>query len=384
MFMKTRFVLPIAVLLFVSAGAASAQIKKNTLVLPPVEGYRILKCDFHLHTIFSDGEVWPEVRALEAYSEGLDAIAITDHVENQRHLLEIGFKPDLNESFRQTQKAAHARGILLIPGAEISKDLPAGHYNALFIKDANAFLPFVGKENKNDASMIRQTLQEAKNQGAVVLWNHPWGKQKGGEPVWAPIQQELYEKGLFSGISVANGRMYRESVLDWCLEKGLTVYGNTDAHDPVRLGEGEYRNMTLVFARERSLEGIRQGLVDKMSVAYHRGMLFGREDLLRPILENSLRSNLVTGGTRRAFVEFKNLYGLAVKLRLKDSDGLKLSFDPWSDKSLVLDPFSEVALEIDLSQKKSKKEKEYILRFEAENFVVSSGKRLEYEVRIKL
>jgi 3',5'-nucleoside bisphosphate phosphatase len=34
-----------------------------------------------MHTIFSDGDVWPTVRVQEAYMEGLDVIAITDHIE---------------------------------------------------------------------------------------------------------------------------------------------------------------------------------------------------------------------------------------------------------------------------------------------------------------
>lgn len=30
--------------------------------IPDVDGYKSLKCDFHVHTIFSDGEVIPENR----------------------------------------------------------------------------------------------------------------------------------------------------------------------------------------------------------------------------------------------------------------------------------------------------------------------------------
>lgn len=44
-------------------------------------GFHVLKCDFHTHTIFSDGRVWPTMRVDEAWKDGLDAIAITDHIE---------------------------------------------------------------------------------------------------------------------------------------------------------------------------------------------------------------------------------------------------------------------------------------------------------------
>ncbi|HOI80411.1 MAG TPA: PHP domain-containing protein, partial [Petrimonas sp.] len=53
--------------------------KRSNIVIPDVNGFKVLKCDFHMHTVFSDGDVWPTVRVQEAWREGLDAIAITDH-----------------------------------------------------------------------------------------------------------------------------------------------------------------------------------------------------------------------------------------------------------------------------------------------------------------
>lgn len=50
---------------------------RRELRLPEIDGYQLLKCDFHVHTIFSDGIVWPTLRVQEAWEEGLDAIAIT-------------------------------------------------------------------------------------------------------------------------------------------------------------------------------------------------------------------------------------------------------------------------------------------------------------------
>ncbi|MCX6329637.1 MAG: hypothetical protein NTZ85_09025, partial [Bacteroidia bacterium] len=54
---------------------------RQEILLPNIPGYLTLKCDFHLHTVFSDGVVWPTVRVNEAWEDGLDAIAITDHIE---------------------------------------------------------------------------------------------------------------------------------------------------------------------------------------------------------------------------------------------------------------------------------------------------------------
>ncbi|HEX2977494.1 MAG TPA: PHP domain-containing protein, partial [Bacteroidales bacterium] len=55
--------------------------QRTTINLPDIPGYVTLRCDFHIHTVFSDGSVWPTARVDEALRDGLDAIAITDHLE---------------------------------------------------------------------------------------------------------------------------------------------------------------------------------------------------------------------------------------------------------------------------------------------------------------
>ena len=47
------------------------------------EGYLLLGSDLHTHTVFSDGMVWPSIRAQEALRESIEIIAITDHLEYQ-------------------------------------------------------------------------------------------------------------------------------------------------------------------------------------------------------------------------------------------------------------------------------------------------------------
>ena len=43
---------------------------RKTINIPNILGYQTLKCDFHTHTVFSDGVVWPTVRIDEAWQEG--------------------------------------------------------------------------------------------------------------------------------------------------------------------------------------------------------------------------------------------------------------------------------------------------------------------------
>ena len=48
------------------------QSGRKTINVPDLLGYQTLKCDFHMHTVFSDGSVWPTVRVDEIWEDGLD------------------------------------------------------------------------------------------------------------------------------------------------------------------------------------------------------------------------------------------------------------------------------------------------------------------------
>jgi len=77
---KVTLLIAIACLLITPLAVHAAKIN-----FPDIMGYKTLKCDFHMHTVFSDGQVWPTTRVTEAVRQGLDAIAITDHIEYQPH-----------------------------------------------------------------------------------------------------------------------------------------------------------------------------------------------------------------------------------------------------------------------------------------------------------
>ena len=52
--------------------------QSRTIDFPDIPGYQTLLCDFHIHTVFSDGSVWPDIRVQEAVKDGLDAISLTE------------------------------------------------------------------------------------------------------------------------------------------------------------------------------------------------------------------------------------------------------------------------------------------------------------------
>ena len=109
---------PILIVLFtslVSLGSAQDHSHQygRKIVFPDLEDYKTLKCDLHIHTVFSDGNVWPTIRVEEALKDGLDAISLTEHIEYQPHKTDIPH-PDRNRSFQIAKEFAKAYDLLII------------------------------------------------------------------------------------------------------------------------------------------------------------------------------------------------------------------------------------------------------------------------------
>ena len=234
-----------------------------------------------MHTVFSDGTVWPTVRVQEAWTEGLDAISITDHIEYRPHSKDV--VADHNRSFEIASPLAKQLDILLIRAAEITRSMPPGHLNALFIKNAN----LLDRENVNDA------IKEARDQGAFLLWNHPgWKAQQPDTTQWFDEHTLLLKKDMLHGIEVYNSSEYYPEALDWAKEKKLTMFGNSDVHGPMVVNEG-HRPLTLVFAKSRTEGGVKEALFNRRTVVYFDNTLVGNSALLEPLFFASLKYDKV-------------------------------------------------------------------------------------------
>ena len=73
----TKKLLIISLLLFFIN--VDAQKRKEFFKSP--DGVFLISSDLHIHTVFSDGEVWPSIRVKEARRDGLDLISMTEHLE---------------------------------------------------------------------------------------------------------------------------------------------------------------------------------------------------------------------------------------------------------------------------------------------------------------
>ena len=299
---------------------------RQEIRIPGILGYQTLKCDFHMHTVFSDGIVWPTYRVEEAWQEGLDAIAITDHIENQPSKKFI--TGDHNVPHELATDIARQRNILLIHGGEITRKMPPGHLNALFLNDTNPL----------DVPLVVDALQAAKKQGAFIFWNHPgWKAQQPDTCRWWPMHQDLFEKGLINGIEVFNESEYYPIVLDWCLSRNLSVIGNSDIHgissQMYDLVNG-HRPMTLVFAKGRNIESIREAMFNNRTVAYFDNKLAGKEDFLKALFLASVTVKTIgtSESNNRELFEISNMSTIPFEIETQKGEWFTIP----SDASVIM------------------------------------------------
>jgi predicted metal-dependent phosphoesterase TrpH len=282
------------------------------LQFPDIPGYRTLKCDFHQHTVFSDGSVWPDIRVQEALMDGLDAISLTEHLEYQPHKDDIPH-PDRNRSYEIALKEAENHDLIIVKGSEITRKMPPGHNNAIFLSDPNKLLV--------DDSI--QVFREAKKQGAFIFWNHPnWTPQrKDGMATLTDVHRLLIREKLLDGIEVANDQTFSIEALQIALDNNLTIMGTSDIHKLIdwdfKVPEGGHRPITLVFAKERTAESIKDALINRRTVAVYKNLLIGRNEFLVPLIESSLEitSAKYIGKYNVLGVEIENLSSAEIILQ---------------------------------------------------------------------
>ena len=248
-------------------------------------GYQWLSTDLHIHTVFSDGAVWPSIRVEEARREGLDLIAMTEHLEYQPHAKDIPH-PDRNRSFKIANGMIQkGEKLQVINGSEITREMPPGHINAVFVKDANALL------HKDSLSGI----QAANEQEAFVFWNHPnWdAHRKDGIARLEPFHNYLIEEKLLHGIEVVNETTFSEEALQIALDNGLTILGTSDIHGLTdwahHIAKGGHRPMTFVYVKDKSKEALKKALFEGATIIWFEDLLIGKKTHLEKLVSQNLK-----------------------------------------------------------------------------------------------
>lgn len=307
---------------------------RKEIILPQVKEYTVFKADLHTHTIFSDGLVHPKYRVLEAWQDGLDVYAVTDHIEyrpteaifyeylkgytDKEYLPGTkGVNPetqkiDLNQSVKLSQEEALKYGLLIIPGSEITRDgTKVGHFNALFTTDNNKIY------DKDPAQAVRN----AKAQGALVMHNHPGWKRENLN--MTKTEEIVYGEGLIDGVEIMNGKEFYPGMIDRANEKKIFMSANTDIHrttgSDFRL-TGHDRPMTLILAKEKTLESIREALESQRTLAYAYHNVCGPEQLVKDFFAASVQVKRLPNGE----VQLTNLTSVPYIIKIGNGSQFRL------------------------------------------------------------
>ncbi len=209
---------------------------------------RARRCDFHMHTSLSDGELLPMELIRRAAAADHRAIAITDHASfsNLEWII---------ESVTRDCEKADAWGIEAIPGIELTH-VPVRYIDQAVRKARKAGAEIIVIHGETPVEPVeRGTNYEAVSNADVDILAHP-GMMTVEEAELAAKHEVFLEVSCRKGHSLANGH-----VANLARDAGARLLVNTDAHEPNDLSTMEFATKVARGAG-MSPEDVRAALVD--------------------------------------------------------------------------------------------------------------------------
>lgn len=245
------------------AGENASSIVQAPAILPGSES-RMLLCDLHMHSNYSDGKLTvPEV--VDFYGQlGFDCICLTDHVADPRRLIgklvklsNLTLHPNQFEEYwdvleRERKRAWRRYNMILMTGVEFNKD-------GYTPKSSAHLLGIDLKEPIHPDLDLPETIAQIHGQGGLAVASHPH-KQKS---VWGKDTLFLWENQktfapLIDAWEIAN----RNEIFNPVSLKRLPFIANSDFHKPKHI----YSWKTLLLS-EKDPEAIKACIRENKQVA---------------------------------------------------------------------------------------------------------------------
>src|SRR5690606_17953329 len=150
---------------------------------------------------------------------------------------------------------------------------------------------FVMKDSISHEQLMAPFI-EAKRQDAFVFYNHPgyswWDKKD--TAIFTTFHHELLDKKILGGVEVVNSGVYNIIAHRIAIEYNLTMVCNTDAHYDLypRYAES-HRPMTLVFAKDKAVEGVKEALINRRTALYFDYFIIAREAEAEAFLKAAIK-----------------------------------------------------------------------------------------------
>jgi hypothetical protein len=208
-----------------------------------------LKCQFHAHSLCSDGELPPDSLADAYYHRGFDVLTISDH-----WVMTKVDGPD---------------GLLVIPGAELGVDPVGGPMSPEFLAIG---IDEVTETPNGDPVNWYEFANSSFKTFATFDDGHAYVREQGGatilcHPSWSGLPQEaVFAAKALDGVEVWNASSHRENdrgdssyVWDLAFDAGIAFApcGTDDSHYPTFDVDDAW---TMVRAPERTREAVVEAL----------------------------------------------------------------------------------------------------------------------------
>ncbi|MBN1641347.1 MAG: CehA/McbA family metallohydrolase [Anaerolineae bacterium] len=220
-----------------------------------------LRCDFHIHTLYSDGRATPAEMLIRGRELGLDVAVITDHNAYQGSLDGLAARErfDLN--------------LISMPGEEVSG--PNWHTLAINADAGIADLPGALLGSGNSAAWtyeaLRWAIEATQAHGGRAYLAHPYWYVERGFHLPVPMYDQVLVDGILDGIELLGDVRYQNNVrslaryLDFrAAGHDIPILGNSDTH---RTDHTYGTYWTLVYARAPTPGAVLDAIAEGWSVA---------------------------------------------------------------------------------------------------------------------
>lgn len=240
---------------------------------PDLYERNVKKCDFHIHTNFSDGTETPERTAANYRKKGFDIISITDHnIYNAS--AEVEKKLDFMHNFK------------LIPGEEVHNGYARQLHivnvgskysvNDIFLDEPERVKAEVEAlkgevevpEGVDDREYLYRvwTYREIKKSGGYAIYPHPFWTWKGHYHVETDMSEAVMKNGLCDAFELLGGCSVKENNLQvalyYSLQKNglkMPIVGSSDSHTTMPGAQWFDEDSTVLFEKDGDTIGAIDG-----------------------------------------------------------------------------------------------------------------------------
>ena len=248
--------------------------------------------DNHMHTYMSDGKESPAYMAAAACKNGNDYCVITDHHEYEPSLIAKRFFEATGVDF------------LVIPGEEVhSPDNPVHiinlggteSVNAWWKTDDTDYRNAVAREmelvpecmtdaNRFSAAACQAVFEKIKSVDGVSVLCHPNWIVGLGFNESEDVTEYLFDNRRFDALELIAGGAFEAGtqmqISFYHDRPEMPILGSSDTHGCFN-DELEPGNYTIVFAKEYTVDGIKDAIRNKYTVAGNQNKLYGSYRLVK-------------------------------------------------------------------------------------------------------